>query len=126
MAWTLEIDPLKRLVVLELEGELTQEDLIEWNEALAAHPDFCADYRQLAIVDDNIVSSVTASFLRGYAQGRSLFSKSSKRAFVISADVSFEMARMFELSKNDEAGTIVVFRKLEDALAWLDLEWDGS
>ncbi len=122
MAWTLEVDPVLRLVSVEVTGSLAYQEFLEATQALAEHPNFSPDFRQLVVYGEGVTSEITSDQLRRLARRPALFSKSSKRAIVVRGDLGFGMARMFELLRNEEAGEIQVFRDVGQARSWLELD----
>ncbi len=115
------IDRERRIVFTEASGVLTDSDVIEFQRRLRDDPEFEPDFRQLA--DCRAIEEVgMTSQGVGEASSRSPFSQGSLRAIVVSSDVAFGMARMFENLRHEARDEIRVFREAEEARRWLGLE----
>jgi hypothetical protein len=47
------------------------------------------------------------------------FGAGARRAVVITSDVVFGMARMYQILSDDSPDELLIFRKIDDALRWL-------
>ena len=115
------IDTQLGVVFSKAVGMLALADGLDHMDRLQSHPDFRPEFKQL--FDFRRVSEVALSNddIRRLAQ-RTIFGKTSRRAFVVSGDLEFGIGRMFEAYR-DVAGEsgIVIFREMKEALAWLSL-----
>lgn len=120
MPHKLRIDVALRTVFTTPFGVVTDRDAREHVEDLRNHPDFEADFNQL--FDARGVTSVELSgaCLREIAAMR-LFGEGSLRALVVTAEVAFGLARMFEMLRGDAPDEVRVFRDIDEARAWLGL-----
>lgn len=82
-------------------------------------PVFRPGYRQLCDLRGITALDVSTAFLQTLAQV-SIFSRSSRRAFVATDDFTFGVARMLQSFCEHEGREVGVFRTLEEAEAWLD------
>ena len=100
-------------------GVLTLADLLAHQEKLLADPDFSPDFSQLWDLTNITEVELTSKDVHRLAQ-RSIFSPDSRRAILVSRDLVFGLARMFEIYRDilGENG-IRVFRNLDDALEWV-------
>jgi hypothetical protein len=120
MAIAYDVDQPNNVVHLRASGTLTPDDLISlWH-------DLETDGRITfwhAIFDMTDVTDIAmdADYLRNLARQRPNFpfiTRDEKVAIVAPSDVAFGMGRMFsQLTDSDD--TMRVFRRLEDAEAWL-------
>ena len=124
MTWKLEIDPVRRLVTFHLKEGFTPEDFVEGTDAIRTHPEFSPDLRQIIICDNSFSEGFTGDVVSKLARDIAIFSKSSRRAVVVSRDLDFGIARMFALLKDGSTGEIAVFRELQEALSWLESDED--
>jgi hypothetical protein len=106
-------------------GAITDPDLREHVENLRNHPEFESDFNQLFDARDVTSVELSGACVREIATAR-LFGEGSLRAFVVTADVAFGMARMFEMLRGDALDEIRVFRNIDDARAWLGLPAEES
>jgi hypothetical protein len=117
------IDVKRQLVHSRAWGHVTDTDLLEHQRRLALDPRFHPDFSQLwdllAVTNHD---AVTVNGVRDVAQ-RHLFGPHSRRAIVAADLGSFGMARMFEAHRDIAGGEeeIRVFRRLEEAWAWLGM-----
>lgn len=104
---------------------LTKKDIAEHRKRLLKEKDFEPDFSQLLDFLQVTRVDLTAEDVRELAQD-SVFSPASRRAILVKDDLTFGFARIFQTHRElkGESG-IRVFRKLDDALAWL-LEKDPS
>lgn len=115
----IDIDSAKGLVSVRVSGTVSNEDLLAANHRLLETPGFRPSLNQLVDMRQALSSSVDGQGVRLFMDEKPLFASTSKRAFVVSSDLGYGLARMIELKRDGAAGTIVVFRQMEDALAWL-------
>jgi hypothetical protein len=116
------IDAERQLVYSRGWGDVTDADLLDHQQRLALDPCFQPHFYQLMDFLGVTSAAVTANGVRAVAQ-RHLYGPHSRRAIVASDLTSFGLARMFETFRDTAGGKehIMVFRKLEDAWAWLGL-----
>jgi hypothetical protein len=117
------IDTERQLVYSRAWGVVTDADLLEHQRRLALDPRFHRDLFQLwDLLGVTKYDAVTINGLKQSAKLH-LFGPRSRRA-IISADLgSFGMARMFEAYRDIAGGEeqIRVFRRVEEAWAWLGI-----
>ena len=119
MPFRIQIDVDGRIVLVELTGELSADELIEGNRALATHPDFRSDLDQIVDMSTANGIRIDRHTVRQLTDQPPLFSPRSRRAFVVKTDFGYGMARMFQMQRGEGAGEIQVFRDLGEARAWL-------
>jgi len=115
------IDRDRRLVLSIATGTLTNDDLRRHMGDLTVDPDFDPGFRQ--IFDFRAVEELeaTGSVLRDI-RAASPWKEPTRRAFVCTLDVVFGMARMFQMLSDGGPDEIRVFRRMPDALEWLEIE----
>jgi hypothetical protein len=114
-----KIEKDRRLVISTGYGVVTREDLLQHQNKLLDDPEFDPTYSQLADFGHVTRVEVIAADVLTFAE-RNVFAADARRAFVVSNDVCYGFARMFEMLR-DEKGErgIRVFRALEDGLDWV-------
>ena len=118
-----EIDVERQLVHSRAWGHVTDTDLLEHQRRLALDPRFHSDFSQLwDLLGVTNYDAVTADGLKQGAKLH-LYGPRSRRAIVATDLGSFGMARMFEAYRDIAGGKeqIRVFRRLEEAWAWLGI-----
>jgi hypothetical protein len=122
MSWHYKIDVPGRLVNVQVDGILCDADLVDGDSALRNDPEFDPAFYQLLDLSKADGSEVTADGVRALASRPPLFSSSARRALVVRSDLGFGMSRMFELLREGKSGEVRVFRVIDEARAWLDLD----
>ena len=127
MAIEYEIIEDKRLVIAKGSGVVTGNDVISHLETLAADERYVAPMKKL--VDYSSIDSIRQSneeVIVIAKKKEALKSKfaGEKCAFVSSADLSFGIARVHQALIDRTGINAAVFRRIEEALEWLDVELD--
>lgn len=113
------IDKERRLVLTTGSGVITLADAVSHMDKLSKDPDFDPSFSQ--IVDFTQVTRIelSADEIRRLAQ-RTIFSVTSRRAFIAPDEVAFGIGRMFQILRGLEGEQgIRIFRSLEEALDWV-------
>ena len=117
------IDPDDGLRVHSLNGRLRFEEVRDTLEALYASPDFDPAMNALWDVRDANLTDISSDDVRKIAQlvsGRRPKEGFSRVALVVSRDVDFGLARMYEMQLEDGSHSAVrVFRDIGEAMTWL-------
>ncbi len=125
MAIEYEIIEDRRLVLAKGSGVVTGNDVIRHLDTLATDERYVTPMKKL--VDYSSIEGITISQEEAYriAQMKETLSKKfagERCAFVSPADVTFGISRVHQaLIDNTDINT-EVFRRIEDALEWLDVE----
>jgi len=105
-------------------GVFTHADFLDHMSRLLADPKFNPDFNQ--IVDCRAIAKMelTSDQIADLA-GKSIFGVRSRRAFVVSHEVQYGLARMFATYREIKAGQeVMVFQEMPAALSWLGLSAD--
>ena len=125
MAIEYEIIEEKRLVIAKGSGIVTGDDVMRHLEALAADERYVAPMKKL--VDYSSIDAIMQSneeiilIVRKKEALKQRFA-GERCAFVTPNDLAFGIARVHEAYVNSTIMKAAVFRRLEEALAWLDVE----
>lgn len=114
------IDLARSLVLSRGWGVLTDGELLAHVRALTVDPRFVRHFHQLADLRDVTDVEVTASTVREMAR-LNPYGDGSRRAVVVTSDVLFGMARMYQILRDEPTDQLEIFRKLDDALRWLGI-----
>ncbi len=114
-----KIDKERSLVMTAGTGVLTKEDIQGHMDRLSADPEFDPTFSQLLDFREITAVEFGPEEVRQFAQ-RKIYSSISRRAFLVTNDLQFGLARMFETYRelNGETG-IRVFRTFEEAMDWI-------
>jgi len=121
MAITYRIDPKQRIVFSTGRGVYTKQDVEKFVATLTADPDFeehFSHYFDLTAVDVMDLSANDIESIARYAP----FGSESRQAFVSEKDEVFGLLRMFQAMREQNPGTIGVFRSEREALKWLGIK----
>ena len=119
MPWAYRIDKDLKTVFSEGIGVITDDDVRGHKEALLNDPEFDRTYNQFVDFSEVTKFEVPMAMVRAQAQG-GLFSKTSRRAFVAPRDEVFASLRVFH--GHSLPDTVMVFRDLDAARRWLELD----
>lgn len=128
MPITYTIKKEKGVVVSKHEGVVSDKELLDTYRRLYNDPDFQLEFKKL--VDLRATESLerSADALQDIAQMiKSRYAGSSARsktAIVAPRDLSYGLARIYEVYSEDTPQETAVFRDLEKALDWLELSAD--
>jgi hypothetical protein len=114
-----EFDSERRVVIIAIHGELTDQGLLEGYDRLVGDPRFSSHYDELVDLRAATGGEVTAEGVLALVARPAEFAPTSRRAIVIRSDLGFGMARMYEILRGGEAGNVRVFRDLDAAKQWL-------
>ena len=120
------IDPTQGLVVTEVWGRVTDDDVCGHLHQLLHSQQFAPEMDQLVLNRGRVDYQVTAEAVRRVARGNA-FGEGSRRAIVTNSPIGYGIARMYALMVNSGYDNQVqVFRAEAPALNWLGLSRDGN
>jgi hypothetical protein len=116
------VDSTGRVVFSHFAGILTLEVVVDHMTRLKAVPAFLPEFRQLVDFRDIIGVPLSSRDVQALAQ-HSVFSSSSRRAFLATPGLQFGLCRMFATHRDSNGEpNIAVFRNLSDACRWIDCD----
>jgi hypothetical protein len=118
MACGYTIDLTRSLILSRGWDVVTDRELLAHLRTLTSDPRFARDFRQLVDLRDVTDIQITVSTIREMVR-LNPFGAGARRAVVITSDVVFGMARMYQIMSDDSPDELQIFRKIEDALRWL-------
>ena len=120
MSGTYTIDLKRSLVRSRGWGVLTDRELLAHAHALTVDPHFAPNFHQLADLRDVTDVQITSATIKEMVR-LNPFWAGARRALVITNDVLFGMARMYQILKDESPDELQIFRNMDDALQWLGL-----
>ena len=114
------IDLTRALVLSRGWGVLTDGELLAHVRALTVDPRFVRNFYQLADLRDVADVEVSAATIREMAR-LNPYGDGSRRAVVVTSDVLFGMARMYQILRDEPTDQLEIFRELDAALRWLGI-----
>lgn len=114
------VDLTRSLVLSRGWGVLTDRDLLAHVRALTIDSRFAPHFRQLADLRDVMDVQFTPSTIKEMVR-LNPFGAGARRAFVVTSDELFGMARMYQLLTDESPDELQIFRKADHALQWLGI-----
>lgn len=118
MSCSYSIDLARSLVLSRGWGVLTDGELLAHVRALTIDPRFVPNFHQLADLRDVADVEVTPPTVKEMAR-LNPYGNGSRRAVVVTSDLLFGMARMYQILRDEPGDELEIFRKMDDALRWL-------
>lgn len=114
-----KVDPVARVVILEVDGDLGDAELMSLTSAVEQAPEVAPDFSLLIDLRRANGRSVSTPGVRALATQPLVLSASARRAVVVPTDLGFGMARMYEMLREGRGGGMRVFRDYDEALRWV-------
>ncbi len=121
MPLTYQIDKANKVLICEVSGSLTADDVRNLRIELRNDPEFAPDLSILFDMLDVTDFQISSSELQALA-GETPMSKTSKRAYVTLTDFDFGMLRIFATYSDAEPDRFQVFHDTGEARKWLSLD----
>ena len=116
------IDKERRLVTSTMTGVLTQAEVLEQVHQLVTDPTVDPAFSQLVDCRQVTELKCSAEEVRQIAT-TDIFSAQSRRAFLVTDDLLYGLARMYEIHRELRGeGGIRVFRNVDEAMEWVTAE----
>jgi hypothetical protein len=114
-----KIDKERKLVLSTGSGFVTKEEVFTHQDQILKDPEFDPSFSELADFAQLTDTDIGIADLRTISQ-RDVFSIHSRRAIIVSGNVAFGFAKIFEVYRQlAGAGRIRVFRTLDEAWDWI-------
>ena len=120
MPTSYQLDLRQQLVRSRYWDVLTDADIVSHYQRLGADPDFRPSFRQLCDLRDVSRIAAHTETLRDLANN-SIFAPDARRAVVVSGDLDYGLARMFQTFCELAGSQVEVFRDEPSAQAWLGI-----
>jgi hypothetical protein len=109
------IDLARSLVLSRGWGAVADRELLAHVRALTADPRFARNFHQLIDLRDVTDVQITASCIREMVR-LNPFGAGARRAVVVTNDVVFGMARMYQILSDESPDELQIFRRMDNAL----------
>jgi hypothetical protein len=117
-----KIDTSKRMVFSIAYGNLTDQDVYAHLEKLRNDPDFDPEFSQLAdLTNVTHIDDLSTEAIYALAE-KDPFDIGSQRAFVAPYNPEFNTFRIYEILTTVHKDVVVVFKDMEEAYEFLNLE----
>ena len=114
MPLTYQIDKANKVLICDVSGSLTADDVLNFRIELRNDPEFAPELSILFDMLDGTDFQISSLELQGLA-GETPMSKTSKRAYVTPTDSDFGMLRIFATYSDAEPDRFQVFRDIGEA-----------
>ena len=118
MPYRYEIDRSRGVVHVERWGELSRDEIVDSYRAIRADERFEPGFRQLSDMRGVLGCDLDGEAVRELSELK-VFDRCSRRAFVVSTDVSFGVLRMYQAWAELGERVVHVFRDPREAERWL-------
>jgi hypothetical protein len=118
MSLSYTIDANRRLIIVRAGGVLTEVDVNRARERLRRDPGFDPEFDQLFDARDVEDIALSKDGMARLAD-TSILAPAVRRAFVATTTLQYGMARMFTTVSERRQHVTQVFRRLDEAEAWL-------
>lgn len=118
----IEIDAERRRINTRATGMLTVDDLLSYYQRLHDHPDYRIGLSELWDASGISGTQLTSDDLREFSSVTEPFTRQGapvRVAILVSDDLGFGLARMYELLQTDSINRLKIVRSHEAAEAWL-------
>ena len=110
-----EVDVKNRIVYSAFEGKISDSDLLAHGNVIKNHPDFNPEFSEIVDFSEVTELRVTVGFINSMAKSGSLYSPGSKHAVIAPHDLSFGIARMYQMLAQDTRPNLAVVRSMAEA-----------
>ena len=127
MGITHNIDVDLGVIFLKVDGELRDESVGWWSDAILADPNYRPGMDRLADYSGVTKLSVTADGIQRLAtaaRGFDPFRWGIRLAIVVSGETGFGVGRQYQGMRMEAPYEIRLFRSVEDAMEWLGIPFD--
>ena len=122
MAITYEINMEHKNILVTATGKLTAQELLDLHHCFARDPEVRPDFSILFDLRQAHGESFATEGVRELASLPLILSQTSRRAVVVRSDLGYGMARMYGLRRGDRTTAYEVFRDLDEARRWVELD----
>jgi hypothetical protein len=122
-----KIFPDHKLVYVVGKGQIEFDDLLYHIQELSENPEYIPPMKKLVDYRNSTLSKLTSSEAQKFTDKKAQLKDKFRNeicAFVTTTDLDFGMSRVHGANIESSQITTNVFRKVEDALSWLQIELD--
>jgi len=127
LSWSLrtydsKIDVKNRIVYSSFHGMLSDTDLLAHRDVLKNHPDFNSKFSEIVDFSEVTELKVTVGFINTMAKSSSLYSPASRHVVIAPHDLTFGIARMYQMLAEDTRPNVAVVRSMAEARRFVGVE----
>lgn len=115
-----EIDAVRSVVLVTVEGVVSDEDYFAAGEQLRRDPAFRSHFCELIDLSAASLAGLTTDGVRRIAAHEPDRDSKARTAIVAPSDLEFGIARMFEALR-EQRSRVAAFRDMDEARRWLGL-----
>jgi carotenoid cleavage dioxygenase-like enzyme len=116
------IDPIQKVVLVTITGEIKDADLIEIPAATKAHPQFDPSFSEIVDFSGVTSGNVSTFAVQTLAQRASIYKRASKHVVVAPQAHGFGLTRMYQVYARETRPNMDVVRTREEAYKCLGLD----
>ena len=115
------IDSAQKIAFTTFNGTITDKELLSHARNILSDPTIDSSFVELISAASSSMDTVTGPGIRAVAEILISSNSVQKIGIVVARDIGFGLARMVELSSDESAIEINVFRDQADARSWLGI-----
>ena len=117
-----KVDVQNGIVYSSFEGALNDNDILTHRDALKRHPDFNPQFSEIVDFTEVKQLKVTVGLVNAMAKGDSLYSPESRHAVIAPHDMTYGVARLYQMLAQDTRPNVAVVRSMAEARRFVGIE----
>lgn len=117
-----KVDVKNGIVYSSFEGALNDNDILAHRHVLKSHPDFNPQFSEIVDFTEVKQLKVTVQLINSMAKGDSLYSPESKHAVIAPHDLTYGVARLYQMLAQDTRPNVAVVRSMTEARKFVGIE----
>ena len=117
-----KVDVKNGIVYSSFEGALNDNDILAHRDVLKSHPDFNPQFSEIVDFTGVTQLRVTVGLINSMARSDSLYSHKSRHAVVAPHDLTYGVARMYQMLAQDKRPNVAVVRNMAEARRFVGIE----
>ena len=118
----LKVDVENGIVYSSFEGALNDNDILTHRNLLKSHPDFNPQFSEIVDFTEVKQLKVTVGLINSMAKSDSLYSPESRHAVIAPHDLTYGVARMYQMLAQDTRPNVAVVRSMTEARRFVGIE----
>jgi len=122
MAAHVKVDVKNGIVYSSFEGALNDNDILAHRDVLKTHPDFNPQFSEIVDFTEVKQLRVTVGLINSMAKSDSLYNPESRHAVIAPHDVTYGVARLYQMLAQDTRPNVAVVRSMAEARRFVGIE----
>ena len=117
-----KVDVKNGIVYSSFEGALNDNDILAHRNALKTHPDFNPQFSEIVDFTEVKQLRVTVGLINSMAKSDSLYNPESRHAVIAPHDITYGVARLYQMLARDTRPNVAVVRSMTEARRFVGIE----